>query len=207
MRTNSQLHLRASPHGVPSPFHVSKSHHGGKVPKSEHQETIKIWFTFNIVRSLLLYARIFARFSWELGLSFFSAQLSTQVLNLTFKNCCQVGIYVILGTLCEVISPNFHALNNWDCTVWLQVTWDLGLGPPCELALRWQELYRSSRINEQDLAMMDVIPRNDKWINPRLPTLILAFPHAIVNIEMICPTKRSMEKKNARIKYANHCWQ
>lgn len=44
-----------------------------------------------------------------------------------------VHIHVILGTedlhpLCEVISPNFHALNGCDCMDWPQVTRDLGLG-------------------------------------------------------------------------------
>ena len=35
-----------------------------------------------------------------------------------------------LGTWdpCEVVSPNFHALNGWDRTDWPQVTWDLGHG-------------------------------------------------------------------------------
>ena len=28
---------------VPSPTHISKSQHGGKVPTFEPQETIKIW--------------------------------------------------------------------------------------------------------------------------------------------------------------------
>ena len=36
-----------------------------------------------------------------------------------------------LGTPYEVVSPNFHALNGWDCTDWPQVTRD-----SCELALR-----------------------------------------------------------------------
>ena len=33
-----------------------------------------------------------------------------------------------LGIVCEVVSPNFHALNGWDCMDWPQVTWDLGFG-------------------------------------------------------------------------------
>ena len=51
--------------------------------------------------------------SWELGLAFCSIQLSTQVLSLTPQKCCHVGIHVILGTwdMCEVVNPNFHALN------------------------------------------------------------------------------------------------
>ena len=36
-----------------------------------------------------------------------------------------------LGTPCEVVSPNFHALNGQDCIHWSQMNRDLGLGPPC----------------------------------------------------------------------------
>ena len=69
----------------------------------------------------------------ELDLAFCSTQPSTKVLSLTSKNCClcrhschtwDVG----LGTLCEVASLNFHALNSWDCIDLAQVNWDLGLG-------------------------------------------------------------------------------
>ena len=42
---------------------------------------------------------------------------------------CDLG----LGTPCEVVSPNFHALNGWDCMDWPHVTRDLGLGTPCEV--------------------------------------------------------------------------
>ena len=42
-----------------------------------------------------------------------------------------------LGTLCEVVSPNFHALNGWDCMDWTQVAKDLGVGAPCEPALKF----------------------------------------------------------------------
>jgi hypothetical protein len=39
-----------------------------------------------------------------------------------------------LGTPWKVVSPNFRALNGWDCTDLPQVTWALGLGSPCEPA-------------------------------------------------------------------------
>ena len=39
-----------------------------------------------------------------------------------------------LGTMCEVASPNFHALKGYDRTDWPQVTWDLRLGTLCEVA-------------------------------------------------------------------------
>ena len=41
-----------------------------------------------------------------------------------------------LESPCEVVSPNFHALNNSDCTDWSQVTWNLGLGALCETTLK-----------------------------------------------------------------------
>ena len=42
---------------------------------------------------------------------------------------------------CEIVSPNFHTLKGWDCTYQPQETWDLGLGTPCELALRWCPIF------------------------------------------------------------------
>jgi hypothetical protein len=34
---------------------------------------------------------------------------------------------------CEMVSPNFHALNDWACIDWPpQETWELRLGTPCE---------------------------------------------------------------------------
>jgi hypothetical protein len=41
-----------------------------------------------------------------------------------------------LRTLCEVVSPNIHALNNWDCTDWPRVTWDpVWIGHECSSTL------------------------------------------------------------------------
>ena len=60
---------------------------------------------------------------WELGLAYCSTQFSTQVSSLTSNKQCHVGIHVILlrlrtwETSCEVVSPNFHALHDWDCTL------------------------------------------------------------------------------------------
>ena len=36
---------------VPSPAHVSKSQHGGKIPTTEPQETIKVWFLSTQVKT------------------------------------------------------------------------------------------------------------------------------------------------------------
>ena len=41
-----------------------------------------------------------------------------------------------LENLCEVVCPNFHALNSWNYTYWPQVTWDFILGTPSEPAQR-----------------------------------------------------------------------
>jgi hypothetical protein len=38
--------------------------------------------------------------------------------------------------MCEVVSPNFHALNGGDWVDGPRVNWDLGLGTPCKLALK-----------------------------------------------------------------------
>ena len=105
---------RASSHGVPSPTHVSKSKHGGKVPTIEPQQIIKVWFTSIKIRSWLFMQKNSQDLCWELGLPFCLAQFWTYILSLSSKKCCHVGIRVILGPWdpCEVISPNFHALNG-----------------------------------------------------------------------------------------------
>ena len=38
--------------------------------------------------------------------------------------------YLGLGTMCEVISPNFHALNGGDWPDWPRVTWDSCVNRP-----------------------------------------------------------------------------
>ena len=72
-----------------------------------------------------------------------STQLSTLVMSLMSKKCCHVGIHIILGTPCEVVSPNFHAHNGCNCTYRPQVNWDLALGTSCELALRYLNFWDS----------------------------------------------------------------
>ena len=37
------LSLRARSHGVPSPIHVNKLQHGGKVPTFEPQEIVRVY--------------------------------------------------------------------------------------------------------------------------------------------------------------------
>ena len=59
-----------------------------------------------------------------MGVALCSTQLSRQVPSLISRKYCYVGIHVRLGTLCEVVSPNFHALNGSDCMDGLRVTWD-----------------------------------------------------------------------------------
>ena len=74
---------------------------------------------------------------FQVGSSF----LLNKVPSLTFKKClscrhpCQ-NWDLRLGTMCEVASPNFHALNGSDCTDWPHVNWDSWVGRSiCELAL------------------------------------------------------------------------
>ena len=47
--------------------------------------------------------------------------LQIEAPSFTFKKCCHVGMHACmsyweLGTSCVVVSPNFHAFNNQDCT-------------------------------------------------------------------------------------------
>jgi hypothetical protein len=41
--------------------------------------------------------------------------------SLTSKRCCHAGIHAILGFSCEVVSFDFHVVNNWDYMDWPQV--------------------------------------------------------------------------------------
>ena len=71
---------------------------------------------------------------WELGLVFYSTQLSTQALSLTSKQCCLVGIHVILGTWdpCEVVKSQLscsrrlrlHRLTSSDLRPRVSRSWD-----------------------------------------------------------------------------------
>ena len=157
--------LRAGFHGAPSPTHVGKSQHGGKVPTFEPQETNRIWMIVFKVGVWIFYAKHFAGLVLNDGSSF----LFDPILYTSPKPCLQKSVDVWLGTRdpcegwvptshalngwnctdgpqmtrdlglgtpCEVVSPNLHALNGWDCTDWRHVTRDLGLGAPCEPALR-----------------------------------------------------------------------
>ena len=119
---------------VQSPTHVSKSQHGGKVPTFEPQETIKIWLTIIKVRTWLFYAQK----PWVSWLRVSSSLLLSPTLDKSPKPhlqktlTCTHPCHTDLKTPCKVISPNFHALDRWDCTDWPQVNWDLGLGTLCE---------------------------------------------------------------------------
>jgi hypothetical protein len=79
---------------------------------------------------------------WQLGLAFCSTQLLTQIPSLTSKNCCDVDIHVIVGILCEVVSPNFHALNGSDWTGWPSN--DLALRATSHTKLRARDHYTSN---------------------------------------------------------------
>ena len=78
---------------------------------------------------------------WELYIAFCLTQLSTQVPSLTSKKVCLPCRHLChtwnlgLGTPCEMVTPNFLALNGWDCTKWPQLTCGWEFGTPCGLTL------------------------------------------------------------------------
>ena len=105
------IELRAISHGLPSPIH------GGKVLTLDPQETIKLWITVIKVESWLLYGKISQGLRLRVGSNFF--------LNPTLNTCSKPHLQKVLprrhpchawdlglGTPCEVVSPNFHALNG-----------------------------------------------------------------------------------------------
>jgi hypothetical protein len=73
-------------------------------------------------------------------IQFFNTSPKSQGPSPTSKNCCHVGTPCHiwdsrLGTLCEVVSPNFHALNIEIARIefkWLGIE---DFGTPCELIL------------------------------------------------------------------------
>ena len=114
----------------PNPTHGSKSQHGGKGPTFEPQETIKKWLMIIKVKSWLFWAKTCAGVVLRVGSSFLLDPLSTQVPSLNVQKVlpCRPPCHTWdlgLGTPCEIVSPNFQALNGWDGMDWPQVTWDL----------------------------------------------------------------------------------
>ena len=128
---------------IDHPHHESASSYdlftfgpNSQVRTFESQEIMKVWFLFIKSGSWLV---------WRVGSSF--------LLNPTFNTSPKTHLQTMLlhkhpchtwdtwfGIPCEVVSPNFHALNGWDCTNWLYMTWDL-----CELALtNYSSLWPSS---------------------------------------------------------------
>ena len=67
---------RASSHGVPSPTHVNKFQHKGKVPTYEIQETIKVCFISILGYFLQNNSQALC---WELSIAFCLTQLSAQL--------------------------------------------------------------------------------------------------------------------------------
>ena len=118
--------LRAGSHRVPSPpLMLASTNMEAKVPTFEPQDTIKIWLIVIKVGSWLLYAKVYAGLVLWVGSSF----LLNPTLNTHLKPHLQIALPcrypchiwdLGLGTPCDVINPNFHALNDWDCTNWPQ---------------------------------------------------------------------------------------
>ena len=80
--------LGASSHGVPSPTHVNKFQHGGKVPTFESQEPMK---DMVFVRPRLLYAKIF-------------------LLDPTFNTCPESQL--------QKVMPRRHLCHIWGLKSW-----------------------------------------------------------------------------------------
>jgi hypothetical protein len=109
--------------------HGSKSQYGGKVPTFSPQETIQKWLMMIKVRSWLFWAKTCAWVVLRVGSSFLLDPLSTQVPSLNLQKVlpCRHPCHTWdlgLGTMCEMLSPSFQAINGWDCMDWPQVTWD-----------------------------------------------------------------------------------
>jgi hypothetical protein len=124
---------------VPSPSHVSKSQHGDKVPTSGPQDIIEICLIVIKMDLWILMRKYLRDLCWELGLAFCLTHLDTSPkIDLQRMYSCRHPCHTWdlgLGTPCEVVNPNFHALNHWDCMDKPQVIWDLGFRTLCEPAL------------------------------------------------------------------------
>ena len=68
---------------------------------------------------------------------------------------------------CEVVSPNFHSLNDWVCSDSPQVNWDLGLVTPCEHTLSFHGLWWLTPTNRSWLYVpkgcLGPVPKNGTW--------------------------------------------
>jgi hypothetical protein len=112
---------------VPSPTYVNKSQHGGKVPTFEPQHTITIWFVSISFGPTLIYVSKFLGHMLRVGFSFLlDLTLNTSPKHhlqrlLPCRHSCHTWD-LGLWTSCEVVNPNFHALNDRDYTNWPQVT-------------------------------------------------------------------------------------
>ena len=129
-----------------------KSQHGGdKVPTFEPQETIEVCFTSFLVRSWLFYVKCFLGFVLQGGSSLlYEPTLNAspghhlqQLLSCRYP-CHTWGLG--FGIPCEVINPNFHALNDWEFKDWPQINWDLELATPCEPTLNSRTCMRHKLI-------------------------------------------------------------
>ena len=109
---------------VPSPTHVKKSQHVGKISTCEPQVTTKIWLIVIKVGSWLFCAN----YSWGLGLRVGSSFLLNPTCNTSSKPHLQKVLScrhpchswdLGLGAQCDLVSPNFYSprgftlLSSW----------------------------------------------------------------------------------------------
>jgi hypothetical protein len=96
--SNAERRLKCFRTASCSPCTLGPLHTGPQVPTCKPRGTTKICLIFmksNLDSFMQQYSWALG---WELGLAFCSTQLATQVSRLTSKNCCHVGIHVIVGT-------------------------------------------------------------------------------------------------------------
>ena len=134
------LGLRAGSHGIPSPTHVSKAKHAGKVPTIEPQQTIKARFSSIKIRSCLFYAKKFLGLVLRVGSSF--------LLNPTLNMRPEPHLQKVLPCRhpCHTwnLGPVWSGKSQLPSSQWLSLqgltSSKLGLGTHCELGFRVQDL-------------------------------------------------------------------
>jgi hypothetical protein len=117
--------------GSQAPLMVANPNMEAKSRLFEPQDTLRIWMIIIKVGSWTCFEQICMGLVLRVRCSFVLDPIMSAGLKphpwkvLPCKHPCHIGD-LRLGTSCAVKSPNFCALNGWDCTDWPRVTWDLG---------------------------------------------------------------------------------
>ena len=118
------------------------------------------------LKSVLMFCNKFSGFLLRVGCSFllhptFNTSLESHLQKvLSCRHLCRTWDWG-LGTPCEVKAPNFHALENWDCTDRPRVNWKWELGPCVNQSLKYQlshPLWDNSRSDSMAKFVCEVLP-------------------------------------------------